>query len=456
MFKRIGGLIFFAFAFSIALAVPVFAQGEPVIPEYNPLCWHKADCIAQRAILDAGASPEALAKGWIENSGDCKGQDWGKCLPAGQTKTSIAFGGRTQFEHIGDFIGSMYKYAIGIAGIVSVLVIIVSGFQWALSGGNSETITHSKGRIAGALVGLLIAYLSYFILSTLNPDLVSFRLPNVWMVKPQAYAPTFCSQTAPSTKFAFAKDFKDQKSPVKQDEKTQFDLSLEDKKQANLEKFYCGHRFFIQNAGAATCFGDYCGGPGTVCVGFGGKDPANPYNCIKGTVSGKVTYISPLRDPGCLNPLFNGWSYPKMIDVSEEELWWVNENGTSGEIGGTARGQTFGDYQEYVLAVSPEEIKKAKDTFSKNSPLKGYVIKFEMNKSCNINITDQDHWIGYDGKKAVDLGTNSFFRNDLNRAKIDKKYLITEEMLAKGLELNIEASYIHHSSEGFNYEQYFK
>lgn len=434
----------------------VQAQNEPVIPEYNPICWHHDDCITQRKALSPTADPKTLEGGWLKNSGDCKGEDWGKCLPAGQTKTSISFAGRTQFTDIGDFIGSMYTYAIGIAAIVAVIMIIVSGFQWALSGGSSETISHSKTRIIGAVIGLLIAYLSYFILSTLNPDLVNFRLPTIWMVKPQSYVPTFCSQTAPKTKFSFAKDFKDQSSTVKQDSNTVFDMSLEDTSKANLEKFYCGHRFFIQGGGAATCFGNYCGGKGTVCVGFGSQQPTNPYHCIAGTVSGKITYSSPLRDPGCLNPLFNGWGYPKSVDVSEEELWWVNEDGNSGEISGTASGQTFDDHQEYVMSISPDAIKKAKDQFSQLSPLKGYVIKFEMNKSCNINFTDQDHWIGYDGVKAIDLGTTNFFKNTATRQNINKKYFIPEDVLAKGLELNIEATNIHHSSENFNYEQYFK
>lgn len=438
------------------IAWPVFAQStSEVIPEYNPVCWHKDDCVTQRKAFDSTASPKDLEDGWIQNEGECKGTNWGKCLPAGQTKTQISFAGRTQFLHIGDFISTMYKYAIGVAAVVAVLVIILSGFQWALSGGNTETITHSKTRIAGALIGLLIAYFSYFILNTLNPNLVNFRLPNVWMLKPQAYAPTFCSQTNPKTKFAFAKDYKDQSSPVKADANTNFDMSLEDQSPANLQKFYCGHRFFVQGGGNATCYGNYCGS-GTVCVGFGSANPANPYHCVQGTVTGKITYTSPTRDPGCVNPFFNGWAYPKMVDLSEEELWWVAEDGTSEEITGTASGQTFDDHQEYVLSVAQEDIARVKSSHANGPKIKGYVVKFEMNKSCYVNFIDQDHWVGYDGSKAVDLGTTDVFKNVAARSKVNAKYLIPPAMVENGLELNVEAANIHHSSENFDYSQYYK
>src|SRR3989338_3420457 len=79
----------------------------------------------------------------------------------------------------------MYKYAVAIASIVAVIMIIVSGFMWTASGGNPEMITSAKKRILGAVTGLILITGSYTILYAVNPELVQFRALRVQYVKPQ-------------------------------------------------------------------------------------------------------------------------------------------------------------------------------------------------------------------------------------------------------------------------------
>lgn len=285
-------IIFAAIASIIFLPGVALAQ-ENKIPALNPICWKGPACQEQRKLLNPEADPK---DGWIKDQIDCPGEEWGKCLPAGVATTQIAFGGQKRFLHIGDFIQSLYKYAIGVAGIVAVTMIIIAGFQWVSSGGNSEVITSAKKRIAGALTGLFIAYAAYFILNTINPALVNLRLPQVYMIRPQNLVPKFCSTIPDNIKnspnaFALAADTDNQKNPVKLSDKTEFKFTFKNQSESdkNEKNFYCGKRFFIKDGGETTCFGNYCD-PGNVCVNFGSGDTSNPnkYYCADGMLAGRI------------------------------------------------------------------------------------------------------------------------------------------------------------------------
>lgn len=78
------------------------------------------------------------------------------------------------FPLLGEYIKAIYRVGIAIAGIVSVIMIIVAGFLWAASGGNTEVITQQKQRIEKAVIGLIIAVGSYTILFSINPRLTEF------------------------------------------------------------------------------------------------------------------------------------------------------------------------------------------------------------------------------------------------------------------------------------------
>lgn len=75
--------------------------------------------------------------------------------------------------YIAEYIRGVYEYAIILAGVLAMVMIIVSGFQWAASGGNSDAISGAKTRIGQAVTGLIIALGSYTLLATLNPALVN-------------------------------------------------------------------------------------------------------------------------------------------------------------------------------------------------------------------------------------------------------------------------------------------
>lgn len=78
-------------------------------------------------------------------------------------------------ETIGNYIRQIYNYAVGIVGIVAVVVMMFGGITWMTSMGNPSRVTEAKAWIASALTGLLLVSFSYVILRTVNPDLVNFK-----------------------------------------------------------------------------------------------------------------------------------------------------------------------------------------------------------------------------------------------------------------------------------------
>ncbi len=76
---------------------------------------------------------------------------------------------------LADYISRVYVFMIGIVGMVAAIMMIVGGFQYITSAGNTGKMSAAKKRIADAFIGLVLALGSYVILNTLNPQLVNLK-----------------------------------------------------------------------------------------------------------------------------------------------------------------------------------------------------------------------------------------------------------------------------------------
>ncbi|MDO8626531.1 MAG: pilin [Candidatus Magasanikbacteria bacterium] len=281
----------------ILLPSVTLAAEEALAPMFNPVCWRQKDCEAQRQKMNPGN--RETSGGWVTDF-PCTGE-WGKCLPTGITKTQIAIGGRREFTNLGDYLQQIYRYSIMMAGILAVVVIMISGVQWLTSGGSSEKITSAKKRLGGAIMGLFLVYMSYSILTWINPALTTLRLPQAWMVRPATLMPSFCSGLPTSTTYALASDNIDDQV-TKLDTTPDFANSLTysgvpktDKINKNWvkETFYCGKRFFMDGGGSGTCFGDVCKQSGSqpfTCsdLPYEGKAEKKKFNCVQGQLMGSI------------------------------------------------------------------------------------------------------------------------------------------------------------------------
>ena len=76
---------------------------------------------------------------------------------------------------IGQYIGVVYRYGVGLAAVLAAVMIMVGGFLWLSSAGNPSQITKGKEFILSALTGLVLALFSFIILQTINPRLVALE-----------------------------------------------------------------------------------------------------------------------------------------------------------------------------------------------------------------------------------------------------------------------------------------
>ena len=102
--------------------------------------------------------------GWLGLKGD---SDVTLAVPIGElTKTSGTSG-------LAQYVSAFCKFALGAAATLATAMIAAGGFIWLTAGGSPERVSKAKDFIVSALLGLLLALLSYVILNTINPELVN-------------------------------------------------------------------------------------------------------------------------------------------------------------------------------------------------------------------------------------------------------------------------------------------
>jgi hypothetical protein len=65
----------------------------------------------------------------------------------------------------GGVVDSITSTILYVLGFISVIMLIVGGVKYALSAGDAKAVTDAKNTILYALIGLVIAILSYAIVN---------------------------------------------------------------------------------------------------------------------------------------------------------------------------------------------------------------------------------------------------------------------------------------------------
>ena len=83
------------------------------------------------------------------------------------------------------YLGKIFGYVIGLAGVATVLSLIVGGVEYIGSGTSFTKKQDADKRIQKSFIGLGLALGSYLILFTINPELVKFDLviPQIQITK---------------------------------------------------------------------------------------------------------------------------------------------------------------------------------------------------------------------------------------------------------------------------------
>jgi len=77
--------------------------------------------------------------------------------------------GKDGLDLLNNYAGLVYRWIAGIVGAVCILVVIISGIQISMGGLSQEEVGGAKDRIVRSLVGMVVLFLSAFILYTINP-----------------------------------------------------------------------------------------------------------------------------------------------------------------------------------------------------------------------------------------------------------------------------------------------
>ncbi len=88
------------------------------------------------------------------------------------------------------YLAAFYKFFIGFLAVAAVVMIMWGGFKRIAAAGSAESIKNANSTIISAIVGLIIALMSYSLLQLVNPALVKNTMPGVEMVKPEIFG--FC------------------------------------------------------------------------------------------------------------------------------------------------------------------------------------------------------------------------------------------------------------------------
>lgn len=82
-------------------------------------------------------------------------------------------GQKAQMPFLGQYIGGVYNYLIGIGVITASVMLIYGGFLYII-GATFTQISKGKSVIQDALIGLVLLFASWTILHTLNPNTLKF------------------------------------------------------------------------------------------------------------------------------------------------------------------------------------------------------------------------------------------------------------------------------------------
>lgn len=83
--------------------------------------------------------------------------------------------GKLTVNWIAEYIAGVYKYLLGVAGTVAIVMIMIGGLQYVLSAGGAD-VKKAKKRINDAIIGLILLFSVYIILFAVNgPRLTAFN-----------------------------------------------------------------------------------------------------------------------------------------------------------------------------------------------------------------------------------------------------------------------------------------
>ena len=99
----------------------------------------------------------------------------------------------------GDIISRLYIFGLGLVGISALIMFVFGGVIYMTAADSQSRVNQAKSMMGNAVFGLVLALISYLILFTINPDLVTkgFPVPKVITPSPTSGVNAGAGETLP-------------------------------------------------------------------------------------------------------------------------------------------------------------------------------------------------------------------------------------------------------------------
>ncbi|TFG35924.1 MAG: hypothetical protein E4H47_00195 [Parcubacteria group bacterium] len=77
------------------------------------------------------------------------------------------------------YVSYLFNFSLGLAGIIAFGIIVFSGIKILTSPDQADTIKDARTKIIGALLGIVILFSTYLILTAINPGILGGKLTDV-------------------------------------------------------------------------------------------------------------------------------------------------------------------------------------------------------------------------------------------------------------------------------------
>lgn len=82
-------------------------------------------------------------------------------------------------QNIGKIVTNILNFAFFLAIIIALGFLIYGGIKWIVSGGEKAAVEEARNHIIAALIGLVVVFLSYFIINIVVQFFVGTGLQNI-------------------------------------------------------------------------------------------------------------------------------------------------------------------------------------------------------------------------------------------------------------------------------------
>ncbi len=183
------------------VALPALAADSGLDEALQKRCWLEADCEGAKGIWGKG---NVFRGNPVYGNGENDQWSVENCRGTADVETARCFVGSTNIDlqvpipgfgskvtgGFPQYLAAFYKFFVAMLAVVAVVMVMWGGFKRIMAAGSPAKITDANDTIVSAISGLVIALLSYSLLSLVNPRLVLNTLPPIEMVKPDFFG--FC------------------------------------------------------------------------------------------------------------------------------------------------------------------------------------------------------------------------------------------------------------------------